>query len=1283
MKVAGMKPDQEKRLAYLLLALVLIANAIGLSPELAVSRVDLNDNVMHYPLVADMVDTMEHGGNPFDHWSPEWVFGYPVARTYQPLGHFLAALAYFALFKKISLMTVFVWVRFLSVALLPATFFALARLLSFSRLTAAAAAMLAPLISTPGLYGLEYGSYLWAGSGLFTQAIAMHFAMLSIGFGYRAIRRGRRLALTGLLVGLTFLAHFIYGYIAALTICLLALMPDAESRAARIGRTVWVGAIALAVSALELIPLLLDSPIINHSRWENAWKWDSFGAKQVLKYAFSGDLLDHGRVPVMSGLALAGVAFYFRDRISKHVKYPARMFALLGAALWILMFFGRPFWGPALSLVGVSPDMQLHRVIGGAHIFLVLVAAIGLAAMWREMARAHAALAVVVTAALFFPMVQERAGYLRNNRTWGETNLASYNREKPYIDRALDTIKERGGRAFAGIPLLWGGKFKVGDVPFYSLISVAREPAVSYMYHSMSLPSEIMTRFNEASPDEYKLFNIKTVVAPVAVMLPDFLSQISLEGPFRVMAAPGDGYFDVVDVFYAVKTSKLNFYDVNDRWLQSDWVGRRQHLLLDFFGDADKSLAHLDPNANLPAAPPFPYPGAVMSDAQDGQTYRARVDAARQSYVLFKMTWHPNWKAFVDGEPVKTAMLSPGFVGIPVKAGRHLIECRYEPEGWKTVLALGGIFFALIALAGERRGWLAAVKGAVAERASAIPIPQPAWARNGALLALLALPVILPLLSSRLIEGHDATEYLPRQVEFHQNISQGVLLPRWAPDLSNGAGQPLFLYNPPMIYYLAEFWRLLHVDFVTSINLACVVLVLLSAAGMFLFGRLYFGERGGFLAAAAYLYAPYFSVDLLVRSAWAEFAAFPFFAFALYGFGAYAKNRKLRDLVIGAAAYGGVAISHNAALLVFTPMLGGFILLTAWMARSWKTLVFQMSGCALGLAVSAFVWLPSLAMSKLTHVRLVLEGASNYSNHFVYPHQFFSLFWGYGLSGPGDNDGMSFSLGPGHVFLAAAAIVAIVWRRRRWTRWIVFFAGVTAIFCLLMTPAAQWIWDRAALLQFLAFPWRMLEPAALALAALIAALAIALDQGTASKMAFAGAMIVLIAPNLRHMQAGHYREIDLASWTPEQIAQRGLEVTTYAEYRPVWMEIVPPYRPLPVIASGIAVIQQTGRSPEAWSGIVSAAAPATAELSLAYFPTWRIRVDGREIPAFPAEKTGLLRFNVSPGEHVISAVWRRTPMMWVADGMSVVAFCILIALAVPERKRAAEEKAVLAPVAHA
>jgi hypothetical protein len=46
--------------------------------------------------------------------------------------------------------------------------------------------------------------------------------------------------------------------------------------------------------------------------------------------------------------------------------------------------------------------------------------------------------------------------------------------------------------------------------------------------------------------------------------------------------------------------------------------------------------------------------------------------------------------------------------------------------------------------------------------------------------------------------------------------------------------------------------------------------------GMFLLARLYFGDAGGWLGAAAYLYAPYFAVDLYVRSAMEEFAAFPF-----------------------------------------------------------------------------------------------------------------------------------------------------------------------------------------------------------------------------------------------------------------------------------------------------------------------------------------------------------------------------------------------------------------------
>jgi hypothetical protein len=594
--------------ALCLLTAVLIANAVGLAPELTISRVDLNDNAFHYPLIADMVRQMERGANPLDWWAPEWCMGYPVLRTYQPLAHLLVALSYFALFKSVSLMTVFVWVRFLSVLLLPLTFFVTARLLSFSWLTAAAAAMLAPLISSAGLYGLEYGSYLWAGSGLFTQAIAQHFFLLTLGFGYRGLRKGSGLTIAGILLGLTFLAHFIYGYMGALSLCLLALIPNRETPVlARIARTGFIGAIAFILAAFELLPLMFDGAIINHSRWEAPWKWDSFGMEPVMKLLATGNILDHDRLPVLTLLALAGAIIYFRDRDA--AKFPARTFVMCGAALWILIFFGRPFWGPLLTLIGVSPDMQIHRVVGAAQVFLVFLAAMGLAGLWRILLnRAHVAIAVLVTAILLFPMVRERATYLLNNRQWGYESLAAYEADQTAIDGAIAVARDRGGRAYAGLAAAWGSKFRIGAPQVYAYLSVARVPALSFMYHSMSLSSETMTRFNEFSRAHYRLFDIQTVIAPQGIALPSFLSPIVQTGPLRIFEAPGEGYFDVVDATYAVRTTRDNFYDVNDRWQQSSWVENRQHLLLDLHGNAPAQMPRLSPDDPLPAPLPFLIP---------------------------------------------------------------------------------------------------------------------------------------------------------------------------------------------------------------------------------------------------------------------------------------------------------------------------------------------------------------------------------------------------------------------------------------------------------------------------------------------------------------------------------------------------------------------------------------------------------------------------------------------------------------------------------------------------
>ena len=1263
-----MKLTREDSLAVLLLLAVLIVNAIGLAPELSISRVDLNDNVYHFTLVERMVQAIDRGENPLDCWSPEWTLGFPVLRIYQPLAHLLVVLVYFAFGKTISLMTVFVWVRFLSQVLLPLSFFAAARLMGLPRLSAAAAAILAPMVSTNFLYGIEYGSYTWAGSGLFPQAVGSHFLLLSLGLAFRAIRRGRQIVLAGAVLGLTFLAHLIYGYMGAISVCLLAAMPDARiPRWTRFRRVVVVGAVALLLSAFQLAPLLLDGSNINHSRWEAVWKWNSFGAGDVLTKLFTGELLDHGRLPVLTLLAFAGAALWiwsWRKRKPEFVKNlpEAHAFILLGAAFWTLVFFGRDFWGPLLSLIGVSADMQLHRVIGGAQIFLVLLAAIALAILWRELSRRWSVVAaVLVTAILLTPMVRDRAVNLSNNATWGRKNLQAYAEEKKDLEATIADAKTRGGRAYSGLAASWGGRFKIGDVPFYAFFSEANVPAVAFLYHSMALTSDIMVRFDEQNPAHYLLFNIQTVVAPATtdLIVPPFLNQIGQHGRFRVFSGLGGSYFEVVDALQTVKTTKNNFYDINDRWLQSNWVIKRIHLLLDWNGDAPAWIPRIAPEDALPQMPLLRFPGDVTSEQRNGETYQAEVDARRLCYALLKMTWHPNWKAYVDGKPVKTAMLSPGFIGVPLTPGHHRVVCRYEPEKWKSALAIAGFLGVILLLVGPAswpvldRLWIA-----------------PPRIRREVLIAcgllLLAAPVCIPLLTSSVLWGHDGFVYFPRLEEVHQNLTHGTLIPRWAPDLGRGTGQPLFLFNPPIIYWIGECWHLLGFDFVTAMNLACVVIVLFSAVSMFLLARLYFGDLGGWLGAAAYLYAPYFAVDLYVRSVMAEFAAFPFAALACYGFGAYARYGKRSYWLVGVGSYAALLLCHFPAALLFTPLLMAFLALTAWLKKSRALLLRQALGWMLALGLAAFIWVPAMALRGDASFNKLAEGYLRYSNHFVYLHQLFYSPWGYGLSLPGPDDGMSFSLGWSHLLLAAVVWIWLSRKPKLANRHLLRFFGAGALILSVLTlQDAEWVWDRISLLQNVEFPWRLLGPVTLCFAMLVAPLGKLLEAVPRWRAwGFAAAMALLIVPNLSHLHTKQPVDVDLYYWSPQQLSIRGFESTSVGEVTPRWMLGLPSYTPVAAqILSGDAQIQSPTRSPLFWTSKVTGKVPSTLEMTTAWFPGWEARVDGQPVEAGPGKPTGLITLQVPAGEHTVQVFYGRATPEKIAAGVSFAALLAILALA--------------------
>jgi hypothetical protein len=1279
-----------KRTVVVGLAVLAAVHAYFLWPELQVSRLDLNDNVMHLTLTSRLVQAIERGENPLDFWVSEWTLGYPVPRTYQTLGHFVPAAAYFLLGKQIDVPTLFAWIRFVLLFCLPLSVFASARMLNLGRAQAVAAAALSSLVATNGLYGFEYGSFLWRGSGLYTQLWATHFLFFSIGLTYRAVLFGRQLTGAAIALSLTFLSHFIYGYMGALTACLLVLVPTARvDRATRAVRVAVVGALAFSLCAFVILPMLGDVSWINHSRWEEAWKWDSFGATRVLTWLVRGELLDYGRLPVLSlfaliGLVVAGSRFrklHPRKSLAVPIETTpadeAHRFLVSGAVFWILMFFGRPTWGVLLSFLGASPDLHLHRLVGGFHLFTILLVGVAFGSLWDLCRRPRSvfvsgALTVILLVSTA-PALIERNGFLAKNREWGESNLTAYEAEKETLDAVVERSKDAKGRVYPGLKADWGGEFEVGSVPIYAFLSVEHVPAVAFLHHAMSLTADIMVRFDQWNRDHYRLFNIGTVLAEPTTPLPPFLRPSFHAGRFRLFDAPSNGYFDLVSAPFIQRCSKATFYEVNDRWLHSDWVAKRNHIRLDFGEGRDDSffeLPRLYRSEPLPHVEPVGDLGGISEESRLGETYRASVVVRDHSFLLFKMTYHPKWRAYVDGDVVPTVALSPGFVGVPMSPGNHEVEMRYEPGPEKAILLALGLMLTSIALWSERRGALRRVEELLSSRARSLRAQLLSETRLSKVavaggVLVLALPICLPFTSSQLLGGHDSFEYFPRLIEFHENITSGTWLPRWAPDLSSGFGQPLFLFNPPLVYYLGEIGVFFGLDPIRALNLATILLIVGSAVSMYFLGALYFGRAGGVLAAAAYLYAPYFHVNLFVRHALAEFSAFPFYPLALYGFGRFAKERKLPSLLVGSAAFAAVFFCHNVAALVFAPMLLVFVLSTSWHARSIGLLMRQMGGFALGAVASAAIWLPVLVERNLVHVDRLLEGHLRYVNHFVYPQQLLFSPWGYGISVPGYEDGMSFSIGWAHLVLA---ILVWWWLRERPGRvpFPVFrlFAWLAVPLIVIMLPGSQWVWDRIALLQYVEFPWRLLGPLAVCVSMLVAPLGVWISQRVSNKAVWiAAALAFLVLPNVAHIRPEGLHDVEIAQWQPEEIARRGIAVTTRREYEPRWMSARPPFREaLFTVVTGDAEILNPSRTPTRISATVDASRDSRIELRNAFFPGWTAFVNRGVAPIGIAEGTGLIRVQVPRGRNEVVVAFRRTWPRFVGESLSLVSISLMVFL---------------------
>ena len=522
------------------------------------------------------------------------------------------------------------------------------------------------------------------------------------------------------------------------------------------------------------------------------------------------------------------------------------------------------------------------------------------------------------------------------------------------------------------------------------------------------------------------------------------------------------------------------------------------------------------------------------------------------------------------------------------------------------------------------------------------------------ILLLFALP-LLNLLTPGLPVTHDGIDHVARIANFYKNLEEGILIPRWAGNLNWGFGHPILMFLYPLPSYATSFFHFLGLNLIDSFKLFFASSFILSGIFMYLWLKEFLGKNAAILGAVLYLFAPYRFIDLYVRGAIGEHAAFvfmPLVLYALYKFNK--KNRKqtgnyLRFLLVS-ISFAGLILSHNAISLMFIPFIIFYTLYLFWEHKSKLKLVVCGLSLFLGFLFSFFFWFPAFMEGKYTLRDIVTQG--EYSSRFVNPQDLIFGSWNFGISGQ-----FSVQIGIVHIILVLLAATFVIKQVLKKDKHNLLLLG-SLIFLLfsifLMTPESKFVWDKVTTLQKLQFPWRFLSLIVF-LTSLISAIFIAkikLKDSSKKNLVVGILFFAAIFLTKDFWQAREYKLI------PDSFFKTIYNGTTdTGESAPIWSVRFMEKRPKAEIEliEGSASFKKIKRETTHREYEVSVNDRVRIRENTLYFPGWKVYDNGIEVKdvEFQDPKNrGLITFYLDKGEHYLELRFEETKLRTFANLVS-------------------------------
>lgn len=308
---------------------------------------------------------------------------------------------------------------------------------------------------------------------------------------------------------------------------------------------------------------------------------------------------------------------------------------------------------------------------------------------------------------------------------------------------------------------------------------------------------------------------------------------------------------------------------------------------------------------------------------------------------------------------------------------------------------------------------------------------------------------------------HDSNPHISRAIAYHTALLDGQFPPMWAKEVLGGIGSPVMMLNYQLPYMLGELWHRMGLSYFDSYKLTLGLSFVLSGMLMYLALRQRGGGGGAWVGSLLYTLAPYHLVDIYVRGALGESLAFVFPPLLIWGF----TRSSLPLLILG---WAGLFLTHPLASAAFSGFFLGYCLLVGEKSKRIQRLKLFGISFGLGLLLSAFNLVPTLALTKYTYYSPEL---SNTLLMFPTLSQLIHSNWGYGVSLPGTADGMSFELG----LVQWGVLLTGAWVALREKKGeLRYLLGMSLVVLFFILPVSLPVYQGLQLSTIIDFPWRLI-----------------------------------------------------------------------------------------------------------------------------------------------------------------------------------------------------------------